>query len=327
MEIKSISYKSAKSSGWVQEEPDFIQSSVFEQVAQIPEELGQGETRTIQIREGLSMGLINQRPTQSFILDVRHNDLFELSFLLSGEMEVFIPGTQERCIARPGVSGLTLTRPGFTIEVPANLNIRIASLLVQPSLIYSFIEDNPGLMPEDLINALNGSQDEIYCHEGAVTPAIQFAIQQIMNCPLQGPLRQIYLESKALELIALRLDQLNSHGPGLNRSKSLSHRDIEKIHYAKEILMDDMENPPSLLELSKQVGLNDFKLKKGFREVMGNTVFGYLREQRMARAHRLLEEGKMNVTEVLYGVGYNDPSHFCSEFKKRFGITPSSLIN
>ncbi len=326
MEIKNIIYK-AQNSRWVEEEPEIIQSNPFETVAQIPKSLGEGETRTIQIRDGLSIGLINQRPTQSFMCDVKHNDLLELSFLLSGKMEVFIPGTQERCTARSGVSGLVLARPGFTIEVPANRPILIASLLVQPALIYSFVEDNPGLMLEGLINALNGPQDEIYCHEGAITPAIQFAIQQIISCPLQGPLRQIYLESKALELLALRLDQLNSHELNSNRPKPLAHRDIEKIHYAKDLLMDNMENPPSLLELSKQVGLNDFKLKKGFREVMGNTVFGYLREQRMAKAHRLLEEGKMNVTEVLYGVGYNDPSHFCSEFKKRFGRTPSSLIN
>jgi AraC family transcriptional activator of pyochelin receptor len=84
-----------------------------------------------------------------------------------------------------------------------------------------------------------------------------------------------------------------------------------------------MKQPPSLMELARQVGLNDFKLKMGFRRVFGKTVFGYLHELRMERSRLLLEEGKMNVKEVSYAVGYMDSGRFSDAFKKQFGVRPS----
>ena len=62
-----------------------------------------------------------------------------------------------------------------------------------------------------------------------------------------------------------------------------------RIHQAKDILIRQIDNPPSLLSLARQVGINDFKLKQGFRQVFGTTVFGYLHSHRMERAAQLLQ--------------------------------------
>jgi AraC family transcriptional regulator, transcriptional activator of the genes for pyochelin and ferripyochelin receptors len=88
-------------------------------------------------------------------------------------------------------------------------------------------------------------------------------------------------------------------------------------------LLQDLENPPSLLELAKLVGLNDYKLKSGFRHVFGTTVFGYLHQQRMQQAYRLLTTSDLTVTEVANQVGYTSLSAFSTAFKKFFGISPS----
>jgi AraC family transcriptional regulator, transcriptional activator of the genes for pyochelin and ferripyochelin receptors len=87
-----------------------------------------------------------------------------------------------------------------------------------------------------------------------------------------------------------------------------------------------MDEPPSLLTLARQVGLNDFKLKRGFRQVFGTTVFGYLHEHRMERARQLLEERRLNVTAVACTVGYANPSHFAGAFKRKFGVNPSAYL-
>ncbi|MEH2180207.1 AraC family transcriptional regulator [Nostoc sp.] len=71
---------------------------------------------------------------------------------------------------------------------------------------------------------------------------------------------------------------------------SFRPRDAEKLHLAKAILERSLEHPPSLLELAKLVGLNDFKLKQGFRHLFGTTVFGYLRTCRMQQAQQLLRD-------------------------------------
>jgi AraC-like DNA-binding protein len=101
--------------------------------------------------------------------------------------------------------------------------------------------------------------------------------------------------------------------------------ELDRIHQAKEILLQDIENPPSLLELAHRVGLNDYKLKSLFRQVFGTTVFGYLHQQRMQRAHHLLQTSDLTVTEVANLVGYTSLSAFSTAFKKFYRISPSHL--
>jgi AraC-like DNA-binding protein len=86
-----------------------------------------------------------------------------------------------------------------------------------------------------------------------------------------------------------------------------------------------MDAPPSLPELARHVGLNEFKLKTGFRTLFGTSVFAYLRAQRMELARRLLVQRGQSVTEVALRVGYANPSKFALAFRKHFGFPPSAL--
>ncbi|NCJ08704.1 helix-turn-helix domain-containing protein [Synechococcales cyanobacterium C] len=151
------------------------------------------------------------------------------------------------------------------------------------------------------------------------------ALHQILQCPYQGLTKQIYLESKTLELIALQVNQLSEHQPYLQPSSLLKSDDIDRIHLAKEILISNLDNPPSLLSLAKQAGINSFKLKKGFRQVFNTTVFGYLNHHRMEEARRLLQLGDSSVTQVALAIGYSNPSKFAAAFKKKFGISPKAF--
>ena len=150
------------------------------------------------------------------------------------------------------------------------------------------------------------------------TAAMQSAIHQILHCPYQGLTRWIYWESKVLELIALQLEQLRQP----KEKTALLSEDIDRIYYASDILLQRLANPPSLMELARLAGLNDYKLKMGFRQVFGTTVFGYLQTHRMERAKQLLAEPHFNIAGVAHAMGYASQSHFCHMFKKQFGITP-----
>ncbi|MEM1369543.1 MAG: AraC family transcriptional regulator, partial [Cyanobacteria bacterium P01_H01_bin.15] len=79
----------------------------------------------------------------------------------------------------------------------------------------------------------------------------------------------------------------------------------------------------SLIELARLAGINDCKLKLGFRQVFGTTVFGYLHDCRMERSRQLLDAGEMTVAEAAQSVGYVNRSHFAIAFRKKFGLNPS----
>ena len=125
------------------------------------------------------------------------------------------------------------------------------------------------------------------------------------------------------ELMALLMEQEQAltRGQALS-SMTLKPDDIERIHEARDILVRQMEHPPSLLELARLVGLNDYTLKRGFREVFDTTAFGYLHDYRLEKARQLLQERRLNVSEVARAVGFGSSSYLSRAFRKKHGVSP-----
>jgi len=123
--------------------------------------------------------------------------------------------------------------------------------------------------------------------------------------------------------MALQLAQIDTDC-SKNESKLLKSEDLERIYYAKELLVARLKHPPSLIELARLVGMNDYKLKVGFRQAFGTTVFGYLHEVRMERSRQLLEAGEISVADAARAVGFVNRSHFAITFRKKFGVNPSA---
>jgi AraC-like DNA-binding protein len=101
---------------------------------------------------------------------------------------------------------------------------------------------------------------------------------------------------------------------------------VMKIKKAKEIIIANMAEPPGLEELSEQVGLSLKKLKMGFKQIYGDTVYGFLFDYKMDYARRLLDSGSYNVNEVGLKIGYSTGSHFIAAFKKKFATTPKKYL-
>ncbi|WP_338125161.1 AraC family transcriptional regulator [Paenibacillus dendritiformis] len=155
-------------------------------------------------------------------------------------------------------------------------------------------------------------------------PAATVILNRLMEYARNGKATNIEIECSVLELLSMSFRSFLADGlPG--RSK-LSRTDMLKIREARDILLERMAEPPSLLGLSRLIGLNDYKLKTGFKEMYGATVYGYLREQRLEKAYRLLTEGNMNVIDVSCAVGYSNSSYFAEAFRTKYGINPGSLV-
>jgi AraC-like DNA-binding protein len=141
------------------------------------------------------------------------------------------------------------------------------------------------------------------------------------------------LESKSVELLTLWLDQAISDErsdetfpPQSSRSPRLPSNDlVDRIYRAKELLSQQLDNPPSLMTLARQVGLNDCTLKRGFKQLLGVTAFAYLHHCRMEQARSLLMENQQSVMAIAQAVGYTNHSAFSAAFRKKFGISPRAM--
>ncbi|MEM8573195.1 MAG: AraC family transcriptional regulator [Pseudomonadota bacterium] len=151
---------------------------------------------------------------------------------------------------------------------------------------------------------------------------------QMLGCPLHGPARRLYLTGKSMELVSMvmaaRIEQSRSH-QAVGSAMSLGSNDIRRLYEAQSILVERFDNPPTVPELARSVGLNVRKLGFGFKELFGSSVYAFIKNRRLEHAHLLLQDGDMTVAQAAYACGYR-PSHFSAAFRQRFGVPPSTLV-
>ena len=163
-------------------------------------------------------------------------------------------------------------------------------------------------------------------HPVSITSYINVCIHEILGCHFGDARRALFLGSKALELVMFSVDQFTSDKGHSVSCFDLAADSLNFVHKAKDIIISDIKNPPSLAELSKMVGVNRTTLSQGFRKAYGVTIFDFLRRFRLEKSRRLLRAGNQSVTEVAFEVGYAQQRTFSKEFKKYFGDMPSAYL-
>jgi AraC-like DNA-binding protein len=173
-----------------------------------------------------------------------------------------------------------------------------------------------------LLNPENSNRK--FYDERDIPPMLQLVLTQLLTTQLSESAQKLFYQGKFYELLSLyfsnRLPDTETC-PFLNDEET-----VRKIKHAKEYLLKHMDTPPSLKELAKASALNEYQLKMGFKEIYGNTVYGFLLDHKLDHSRIILDSGKLQVNEVAYQMGYTNPSHFIAAFKKKFGITPKKYL-
>lgn len=301
----------------------------FDRVETYEYPFAKGQCREMQLYPGLGLYISHAQYYENLSINVDHSGFYPLvsKFYLSGRHHVItpnVPGIQDHYDEIAGQHYLFFLPDIQEVEQYfADQRLSLVKIELELDFLRSFALNNPSL-PVELQHLIDGKLDcRFHDSTGAITPALQLVLQQILHCPYQGLMKRMYLEGKALELLTLQLHQWTENtNRQQTRSQAWRSSDVERLHYAKEILVRDLHNPPSLLDLARQVGLNDYKLKQGFRQIFGTTVFGYLQSYRMKEAKQLLTERELSIAGIAQRVGYASQSRFCDAFKRQFGMSP-----
>lgn len=134
-----------------------------------------------------------------------------------------------------------------------------------------------------------------------------------------GAARRLYLESCALDLLA----GLIGEDPAAGDPPTVLPRHRQSAMAAREYLELHFQHPPSIPELARIVGTNEFTLKRAFKALFGTTLYGYVSTRRMEQAKLLLRQG-MPVASTAHAVGYECVRSFSAAFRRQTGQSPSS---
>ncbi|MBD2364296.1 helix-turn-helix transcriptional regulator [Anabaena minutissima FACHB-250] len=300
----------------------------FDQIQRFRHSLCDTYSQVVEFRPGLILEIFDDYYYQQVNSIVDHSGAYILTakFYLSGNHNVIcpgIPGVRENYQETVGNNYLFYLPDIEEVEQYfAGDRIYLIKICIDLDFFKSFI-DGLEHLPKQLQPFLESDFPSLFHRQvGKISLPMQTALQQMLNVPYQGIIQKMYLEGKVLELLALQFAQLIESEGDKQPLINLKADDVEKIYHARNILTNNYDHPPSLIDLARKVGINDNKLKYGFREVFGTTVFGYLRDYRLEIARKLLQEQKQNVRTVVNTVGYANQSHFAAAFKRKFGITP-----
>jgi len=174
------------------------------------------------------------------------------------------------------------------------------------------IEELPFLSQPDI-------QRPIY-DQRSVDASMQILLENLFLDRLSMNAQRVAHLGQILELLGL---YFHTTEPNVAACPFLKDEEnMRKIQEAKSIILDHWQSPPTIAELAEKTGLNAYRLKVGFKEVYGNTVYGFVMDTRLNHARRMLDVGEKSVNEVAFDIGYTNPSHFIAAFKKKFGTTP-----
>lgn len=288
---------------------------------QYPKSIGHGYIRQIELRQGLGLEILNCRLCDRLIINCpEHPDGLRFHCHLSGQHEDKRTIVGDREFALYG-SGLA---PKESNVGPKQKALEV-TVCIQPETLRSFIGNSNGQLPSELQHLIRPVEQENYTRVAKITPLMESVMWQILQCPFQGITKRMYLESKALELVSLVLEQESEIQKG-RAIKPLNVGTLDRIHYARTLLLQNLHDPPCLRDLAKQAKLNEYTLKRGFRQVFGTTVFAYLHKYRLEQARQLLTTGQMAVSEVMAAVGFSDRHYFAAAFRKQFGVSPRDFL-
>lgn len=263
----------------------------------------------------------NSMETQRFERDI-DNSFIQLHFCIHGNTKFhFNNGSYTFDVLEE--HSILLYNPQQNL--PINLEIRpkssLVSLLISIKKFHALFSNEASYIP--FLSEENSNRK--YYDDSIIKPTVLIVLKQMINASINSSIRNLYIKGKIYELLSLHF-QKDEAVNGEYCPFLVDERDVLKIRKAKDIIIARMAEPPTLQELANEIGLNLKKLKEGFKQVYGDTVYSFLFDYKMEFARKLLERNQFNVNEVGLQVGYSTSSHFIAAFKKKYGTTPKQYV-
>ncbi|MBE9916340.1 helix-turn-helix transcriptional regulator [Paenibacillus donghaensis] len=280
--------------------------------------LGTGVISRLKIRQGIEVIVSDMTLEEDWDQVIHEDRVFEINYCFSGRTDCLFKGNR----FSTGIhSGNVYSVEDSEIRLFRRSKERYRGLEIR-------------MTPEQVLRYFEGDEacvkGWLKDQAGRISPLmnslpLQRAMHEMLCSPYHGSLKKLHMESKIMEIILLVLEKYTM-GNDQFPDSWMKKQDIEKLYAARQIIAGRLENPLSLKELARAAELNEFKLKKGFKELFGMTVFAYVRDQRLEKGAYLMQAEQMNVGEAAAAVGYSNPSNFSAAFHKKYGCKPIQYV-
>ncbi|MDN5205536.1 AraC family transcriptional regulator [Fulvivirgaceae bacterium BMA10] len=259
--------------------------------------------------------------SQSYTND---NDLIRLHFSLKGNYSFFYEQLERSFALGAGHHNIMYSE-GFDITVESeDLQLEMFGIQFTKEAFLNLTQNVNDSLSRFSERIINGQSAILSPSWPLMNPNLSRIINEVLNCRFTGQMKRLFLLSKSIEMLVLQAEAHDQmEGKALSFVKKSADKD--KLMAARDFVTKRLNDPPNLSEVAKTVGLNEYKLKRGFKELFHTTVYGYITDHRLDLAYQILLDTDKTASEVAFELGYSSPQHFNNAFKKKYGVPPGSL--
>lgn len=174
---------------------------------------------------------------------------------------------------------------------------------------------------------LDTDHEKVFAYYGSYNLKIAEVMSEIKKIKAKGMMRIMMIEGFVYQILSMHMIQHNKEVQNKRPQTSLLKRELKTIRkYAKKI-EKNIARDFSLEEISAETGLTQAKLQEGFKLLYNKTVTEYIRHARLELARDYIATTEMNISEVVYSIGFTSRSYFSKIFKEKYGLSPSEFKN
>ena len=164
-----------------------------------------------------------------------------------------------------------------------------------------------------------------FANYGTLNLKMADLIKKLKNIKGKGMLRVLKIEAKVYEILSLHIQQHNQLLKGVKLPTSLLKSELKTVRKVASKISDKPSKDYNLEQLSLESGLTQAKLQDGFKFLYNRTVTEYIRSVRLETARELLKNSDLNISQIVYSIGFSSRSYFSKIFRERYGITPNEF--
>ncbi|MCW3105086.1 MAG: helix-turn-helix transcriptional regulator [Bacteroidetes bacterium] len=297
----------------------------------VPPAFGEGFISAIDFRDGLGMLMFSCALKKDLVLRYKCDEFqpLRLIFCVQNDFKHLIKADrlqyQLTNLLGSMVSGSSNNEQLFLL--PAEKQVYFYSIEIDRKRYMQKIRHTVNSLPDELKDVFTDTQcSRSFLYQGHYSLTIAQSIQNIKTNDYKGLVRRVYMESQTLEIMAMQIKQYIDDLAPSHKQSVLRKKDMELIIEARHRLLSNIIQPPTIKELALLTGVNENKLKKGFRVLYNTSINKLLQDERLSKAKLLIAEERYPIKEIAKMVGYKHSGHFTSKFRKKFGVSPKDYI-
>jgi AraC family transcriptional activator of pyochelin receptor len=246
-----------------------------------------------------------------------------MHFQLAGSSEASISGLQKDQPMQQGqFNVLNCIDPISSFIFPRQQHYAYLCIGLETSFFDDVLEECGAAYHELLSKSQQRKGFTMFDSASTINSTQMSVLRLLQTPPVADNLKESYRKSKVKELVCLSLNTYSTKS--YESIDALNNQDVEKLNSVKDYLSNNYLSALTLQGISRMVLLNEFKLKKGFKQLFGLTVFGYIHELRMLHAHTLVMSRGLRIGEIAAIIGYTSDSSFIRAFRKYHGYSPGN---